>query len=61
VKVDTDSDGILDTFLPGMSNFGAGRSVVAKRYTDPTTNCHIEDEGQHCPVVYDQPLQPIND
>jgi len=55
LKVDTDGDGTPDTFLPGTSNFAAGRSALSKAtaayVTDPTTGCHIEDEGQHCPVV----------
>jgi hypothetical protein len=55
VKVDTDSDGAPDTFLPGSSNFAAGVSAFPQKYWDTTSNCHVEDEGQHCPVVYDQP------
>ena len=57
VKVDTDGDGVPDTFLPGVSNFAAGRASRFEKYyvdqqiTDPTTGCHIEDEGQHCPVI----------
>lgn len=47
VKVDTDSDGVLDTFLPGVSNFAAGRSASARqKYYG---GCHTADEGQHCP------------
>ncbi len=56
VKVDTDSDGAPDTFLPGTSNFAAGVSPLAKvaaaqqyRQVDPN-GCHTEDEGQHCPA-----------
>lgn len=49
VKVDTDGDGTPDTFLPGRSSFAVGRAEQ-KVYTDPTTGCHIEDEGQHCPL-----------
>jgi hypothetical protein len=48
VKVDTDGDGVADTFLPGMSNFGAGRGLQKVLNSN---GCHIEDEGQHCPVV----------
>ncbi|HSS48246.1 MAG TPA: hypothetical protein VLX28_04810 [Thermoanaerobaculia bacterium] len=52
VKVDTDSDGVPDTFLPGVSNFAAGRAFQKYiAYTDPVTGCHVEDEGQHCPLV----------
>lgn len=58
IKVDTDGDGAADTYLPGMSNFAAGRMSALEKvyqdyqpiYTDPTTGCHIQDEGQHCPV-----------
>ncbi|HEV2845551.1 MAG TPA: hypothetical protein VG477_11940 [Thermoanaerobaculia bacterium] len=60
VKVDTDSDGTPDTFLPGgTSGFVAGLSAAPKiaAYTDPVTGCHIEDEGQHCPVVYQVALE----
>jgi hypothetical protein len=49
--VDTDSDGLPDTFLPGTSNMAAGLPAVPHKlaYTDPDTGCHVEDEGQHCP------------
>jgi len=50
VKVDADGDGTPDTFLPGTSSFAIGRAAQQKYYTDPTTGCHIEDEGQHCPI-----------
>jgi hypothetical protein len=61
VKVDTDSDGTPDTFLPGMSNFGAGRSAAPQKLLQQqrsvdANGCHMEDEGQHCPVVYQQTL-----
>ncbi|MBW8875282.1 MAG: hypothetical protein JF614_10000 [Acidobacteria bacterium] len=56
LKVDTDSDGIPDTFVPGASNFAAGRPSVARKSAvldQPApidgSGCHIEDEGQHCP------------
>jgi hypothetical protein len=49
VKVDTDSDGVLDTFLPGISNFAAGRSASRQKYY--TAACHTADEGQHCPYA----------
>jgi hypothetical protein len=63
VKVDTDGDGVADTYLPGLSNFAAGRVSSLQKtaqvnqidqpiYTDPTTGCHVQDEGQHCPVAY---------
>ena len=55
VKVDTDSDGAPDTFLPGTSNFAAGASPRAKIATQQrivdANGCHVEDEGQHCPLV----------
>ncbi|HEY0557517.1 MAG TPA: hypothetical protein VGG20_24905 [Thermoanaerobaculia bacterium] len=57
VKVDTDGDGAADTYLPGISNFAAGRASSLEKlaqqpiYTD-TSTCHVEDEGQHCPVAY---------
>jgi len=56
VKVDTDSDGAPDTFLPGTSNWAAGRSAFPQKYYDRASGCHIEDEGQHCPLVSDQPI-----
>jgi hypothetical protein len=60
VKVDTDSDGAPDTFLPGTSNFAAGVSAFPEKlttYTDPDTGCHRQTEGQHCPIVA-QPAEP---
>ncbi len=51
VKVDTDSDGTPDTFLPGTSNWSAGRSAFPQKYYDRTSGCHVEDEGQHCPLT----------
>jgi hypothetical protein len=47
VKVDTDSDGIPDTFLPGISNFAAGRSPFPQKIVADDI-CHTEDEGVHC-------------
>ena len=62
LKVDTDSDGIPDTFVPGTSNFAAGRPSGLQKLTSsrivpisgdqPAPGCHVEDEGQHCPVTY---------
>jgi hypothetical protein len=49
VKVDTDSDGVLDTFLPGISNFAAGRSSAPRKLIQQQQPCHTADEGQHCP------------
>ncbi len=46
VKVDTDGNGTPDTFLPGTSNFLAGRSPLVKMPQDP---CHTSYTGQHCP------------
>ncbi|HEY2291650.1 MAG TPA: hypothetical protein VGM86_13200 [Thermoanaerobaculia bacterium] len=57
VKVDTDGDGTPDTFLPGRSSFAVGVAKPTKYY-DASSGCHIEDEGQHCPVVV-QPLQTL--
>lgn len=56
VKVDTDSDGALDTFLPGTSNFVAGLSPFPEKALTATTDaiistCHTDSEGEHCPVV----------
>lgn len=48
VKVDTDSDGAPDTFLPGVSDFAAGRSAVPQKVIADEV-CHTETEGQHCP------------
>lgn len=54
IKVDTDSDGAPDTFVPGTSNFAAGVSANTKlqqyRDIDSETGCHTQDEGQHCPI-----------
>ena len=47
LKVDTDSDGVPDTFLPGTTNFVAGRSAAGVK----ATACHTASEGQHCPVA----------
>ena len=48
VRVDTDSDGAPDTFLPGTSNFAAGRSSTNQK---ALLTCHeVEDEGSHCPL-----------
>ena len=54
VRVDTDSDGALDTFLPGTSNFAAGLSAFPQKAVAISSDCHVEDEGQHCPggVIY---------
>ncbi len=51
-RVDTDGDGVLDTYLPGTSNFFAGvlnkpgmRGSLEKSYT----TCHTTSDGcQHC-------------
>jgi len=48
IKVDTDSDGAPDTFLPGTSNFAAGRSAKALAgQTTVAAACHTGG-GQHC-------------
>jgi len=47
VRVDTDGDGVLDTYLPGTSNFFAGvltRGSLEKSYT----TCHLSNGCQHC-------------
>jgi hypothetical protein len=56
-KVDTDSDGVPDTFLPGTSNFAAGRpNVVQKLEVQKAAaycaeGCHCSDDcGIHCPA-----------
>ena len=54
VKVDTDSDGVPDTFLPGTSNFVAGRPAVPHRFGLQKDGvcmdgCHCASEGMHCP------------
>jgi len=52
LKVDTDSDGLPDTFLPGTTNFAAGRpSTPEKALAVVADGCHTADEGQHCPVT----------
>lgn len=69
VKVDTDGDGVPDTFLPGVSNFAAGRPSPLQKFVaqpiepenpdpiDPTTGCHLAiDDGHHCPVPADGTL-----
>jgi hypothetical protein len=57
VLVDTDGDGRPDTYVPGTSNFAAGRHARTDKYLQPIDQpapvdptCHTEDEGQHCPV-----------
>jgi hypothetical protein len=63
VKVDTDGDGVPDTFLPGVSNFAAGRPSPLQKIViqpidgTPDPTCHVETEGQHCPVPVDPSLQ----
>lgn len=52
VKVDTDGDGTPDTFLPGTSNFLAGRSPRVKIPSDP---CHSSTAGRHCPYPTENP------
>jgi hypothetical protein len=52
VKVDTDGDGVADTFLPGLSNFAVGRSL--QKSVD--AGCHMETEGQHCPLPVEQTI-----
>lgn len=47
VKVDTDSDGAPDTFLPGTSSFAAGRSVKTLPGQEPLPACHYGG-GRHC-------------
>jgi hypothetical protein len=64
VKVDTDGDGVPDTFLPGISNFAAGRPSPLQKAVmqpqpiddpiDPVTGCHLAlTDGQHCPLPAD--------
>ncbi len=57
VRVDTDGDGVADTYLPGTSNFFAGvssaqgkpgtRGGLEKSYT----TCHDSGGEQHCTTV----------
>lgn len=47
IKVDTDSDGVPDTFLPGTSNFAAGRSAKTLPGQEPIPACHSAG-GKHC-------------
>jgi hypothetical protein len=59
LKVDTDNDGVPDAFLPGTSNFAAGRSAVPQKFelqkaTACRSGCHCDDEGIHCPVVVEE-------
>ena len=49
IKVDTDSDGVLDTFLPGTSNFAAGRSAKTMPGQEEIPACHYSG-GAHCTV-----------
>jgi hypothetical protein len=49
VKVDTDSDGAPDTFLPGTSSFAAGRSAKTLSGQQPAPACHSAG-GAHCAV-----------
>jgi hypothetical protein len=61
VKVDTDGDRLVDTFLPGISNFAAGVNsrpvlqrpgrVAQTLYVPMTPNCHQADCGQHCTAI----------
>lgn len=48
--VDTDGDRRPDTFIPGTSNFVAGRGGLTGKllYQDPV--CHTSDDGDHCPI-----------
>ena len=49
VRVDTDSDGAPDTFLPGTSNFAAGRSST-RLNQKLVAVCHEDECGVHCPT-----------
>jgi hypothetical protein len=55
LKVDTDSDGVPDAFLPGTSNFAVGRALPEKfelqkaAATLCAVGCHCDDCGIHCP------------
>jgi hypothetical protein len=54
VRVDTDGDGVLDTYLPGTSNFFAGvlsqpgKPGTLGSLTKSTTTCHDASGCQHC-------------
>jgi hypothetical protein len=45
--VDTDGDGIPDTYLPGTSNFGVGQLRPTKG-TAVLIDCHVSDGCDHC-------------
>jgi hypothetical protein len=53
VRVDTDGDGVLDTYLPGTSNFFAGvlrtQGKPGMRGLEKSyTTCHLSNGCQHC-------------
>jgi hypothetical protein len=54
VRVDTDGDGVVDTYLPGTSNFSAGVLSTQGKPGTPGhleksyTTCHLSGGCQHC-------------
>jgi len=48
VLVDTDSDRVPDTYLPGISNFGVGQLRPRTEKTLYMIDCHTSDDGDHC-------------
>jgi hypothetical protein len=48
VLVDTDSDRVPDTFLPGTSNFGVGVLAPRKALTEYAVDCHESGDCSHC-------------
>ena len=60
VRVDTDGDGVADTYLPGTSNFFAGQSSKLDRPGTPGAleknyqACHVTGSTeQHCTTYCD--------
>lgn len=58
IQVDTDGDQILDTVLPGTSNFAAGWPALAKPsgqnkecYEQCPELCHLVETHEHCTYV----------
>jgi hypothetical protein len=47
VQIDTDGDLVADTYVPGTSNFVAGRGSRGQK----ASACHTADEGVHCPIL----------
>jgi hypothetical protein len=56
VKVDTDGDGVADTYLPGTSNFAAGFKGYADKDSEPAFVNHMTPAHGHytetAPILY---------